>query len=49
MENRGEKFESQISENFENEFYPAEEHKIIVQKDGGEIFVRMNHEMTKTY
>ena len=33
----------------ENEFHPAEKHKIIVQKDGGEIFVRMNHEMTKTH
>ncbi len=31
----------------ENE--PAENHKIDVQKDGGEIFVRMNHEMTKTH
>lgn len=28
---------------------PEENHKIIVQKDGGEIFVRMNHEMTKSH
>lgn len=33
----------------ENEFHPAENHKIVVQKDGGEIFVRMNHEMTKSH
>lgn len=31
----------------ENE--PAENHRIDVQKDGGEIFVRMNHEMTKSH
>lgn len=31
----------------ENE--PAEKHKIDVQKDGDEIFVRMNHEMTKSH
>ncbi len=36
-------------ENSENEFHPAENHKIVVQKDGGEIFVRMNHEMTKSH
>lgn len=53
-ENPGKNSESQISENqiseiSENEFHPAEKHKIIVQKDGGEIFVRMNHEMTKSH
>ncbi|WP_296014569.1 helix-turn-helix domain-containing protein [uncultured Treponema sp.] len=48
-ENPAENSGSQISENFENEFNPAENHKIDVQKDGGEIFVRMNHEMTKTH
>lgn len=48
-ENPGKNSESQISEIFENEFHPAEKHKIDVQKDGGEIFVRMNHEMTKSH
>ncbi len=48
-ENVRENSESQISEISENEFHPAEKHKIDVQKDGGEIFVRMNHEMTKTH
>ena len=48
-ENPAENSGSQISENFENEFNPAENHKIDVQKDSGEIFVRMNHGMTKTH
>lgn len=48
-ENPGENSGSQISANCENEFHPAENHKIDVQKDGGEIFVRMNHEMTKSH
>lgn len=33
----------------ENEFWQVEKHKINVQNDGGEIFVSMNHEMTKTH
>lgn len=48
-ENSEENSESRISENFEKEFHPAKNHKIEVQKDGGEIFVRMNHEMTKSH
>lgn len=49
VENPAENSGSQISENFENEFNPAENHRIDVQKDVGEIFVRMNHEMTKSH
>lgn len=49
VENLEENSESQISENFENEFHPAENHKINVQNDGGEIFVSINHEMTKSH
>lgn len=33
----------------ENEFLQVENHKINVQNDDGEIFVSMNHEMTKTH
>ncbi len=49
VEHLEENSESQISENFENESHPGENHKIDVQKDGGEIFVRMNHEMAKSH
>ena len=33
----------------ENEFRQVEKHKINMQNDGGEIFVSMSHEMTKTH
>ncbi len=36
-------------ENEQPESENSENHKIIVQKDGDGIFVRMNHEMTKTH